>query len=129
MMRGYLHEAVPAGNQPNSQAQAKRGSRRIFHGGLSGHQKVLIGLVGRGRLVGDKGQLEVVDDAVHHGIVREASDNLHRAAAARAEQGVILADLLNHLGLALAGDGPDLVLPPSEKEKARGFYVLRFHLP
>jgi len=37
--------------------------RRLFHG----HQKFLIGDMRRGRFVCDKGQLEVVDDAIDDG--------------------------------------------------------------
>jgi len=44
-------------------------SRRIFSGGLSGHQDFLTGDMRRRGPVRDKGQVEVVDDAVHHGAI------------------------------------------------------------
>jgi hypothetical protein len=47
----------------------KRKLRKIFTGCLSGHQMLLIGEVRRGRLVCDEGQLEVIDNPVHHGVV------------------------------------------------------------
>jgi len=43
----------------------------------------------------------VVDDAVHHGIVGEESDDLHDAAAVGAGHGVNLIDFTDHLGPAL----------------------------
>jgi hypothetical protein len=46
-----------------------------------------------GRLVGDKGQLEVINDPVNHGIIGEEGDDLHRAAALGADQGVDFIDL------------------------------------
>jgi hypothetical protein len=39
------------GNRPDLSSWAKRESRRIFSGGLSGHQNVLIGEARRGRFV------------------------------------------------------------------------------
>ncbi|MFZ2052864.1 MAG: hypothetical protein WAU81_01585, partial [Candidatus Aminicenantales bacterium] len=64
------------GNQPDFPFRAKRESRRIFCGGLSGHETLLISELGRGRPFRHKGQLEVVDDLVHHGIVRKEGDDL-----------------------------------------------------
>jgi hypothetical protein len=63
-----------AGNPPELSSRSRRESRRIFRGCLSGHQDFLIGQVRRGRLACEEGQLEVVDDAVHHSIVCEESD-------------------------------------------------------
>jgi len=76
----------------------------------------LISEARRRRPLRDKGQLEVVDDAVHHGIVGEESDDLHRAPALRTDQRVNLIDLTDHLGPALGGDGPELVLYNPERE-------------
>lgn len=38
--------------------------------------------------VRDKGQVEVFDDSIHHGIVSEEGDDAHRAAASRAGERV-----------------------------------------
>jgi hypothetical protein len=54
-------------------SRSKRESRRIFSGGLGGHQEFLVGDRRRGP-IGDKGQVEVVDDPVHYGIVGEERD-------------------------------------------------------
>jgi hypothetical protein len=43
----------------------------------------------------------VIDDPVHHGIIGEESDDLHHAAASRAEERVNLINLPDHLGPAL----------------------------
>jgi len=42
--------------------------------------------VRRGRSLRDEGQLEVVDNPVHNGIVGDEGDNAHPALALRAEQ-------------------------------------------
>ena len=63
----------------------------------------------RRRPLRDKGQLEVVDDAVHHGIVGEESDDLHRAPALRTDQRVNLIDLADHLGPALGREEAGLI--------------------
>ncbi|MFP4083251.1 MAG: hypothetical protein ACLFVG_10940 [Candidatus Aminicenantes bacterium] len=44
----------------------------------------------RRRSLGDKCQLEVVDDPVHHGIVGEEGDDAHLAATSGTEQRVDL---------------------------------------
>jgi hypothetical protein len=56
-----------AGNNPDLSFRSKRRSRKILAAGLGSHQNFLIGNPGRWRLRGDKSQLEVVDDPVHHG--------------------------------------------------------------
>jgi len=63
----------------------------------------------------------VVDDFVDHRKVRNKGDDLHRAAALRAEEGVNLVDFTDHLGPAFGGDGPELVLshPQGQGPKAR----------
>ena len=58
-----------AGNQTDLSSPSKRELKNILTAGLSGHQNFLISEMRRGRFIGDKGQLEVVDDPVHHGIV------------------------------------------------------------
>ncbi len=56
-------------------APGRRGeSQRIFSRGLGGHEIFLEGKLRRRGPLRDKGQVEVVDDAVHHGIVGEESD-------------------------------------------------------
>jgi len=69
----------------------------------------------------DKGQLEVVNDPVHHGIVGEESDDLHDAAALRADHRVNLIDLPDHLGPAFGGDGPELLFHHPERESLMVF--------
>jgi len=74
-----------------------------------------------GRLLGNEGQFEVVDDFVDHRKVCNKADDLHCATALRAEEGVNLLDFTDHLGPALGGDGPELVLshPQGQGPKAR----------
>jgi hypothetical protein len=57
---------------------------------------------GRFRCV--KGQLEVVDDSVHHGEIGQESDDLHLAAALRTEHRVDFINLAANLGPAPAGN-------------------------
>jgi hypothetical protein len=57
----------------------KRRLRKICTAGFSGHQDFLIGQVRRRGSLGDKRQLEVVSDAVHHGVIGEESDKLDKA--------------------------------------------------
>jgi hypothetical protein len=68
----------------------------------------------------DKGQVEVVDDAVDHGIVGEESDDLHRAAALRADHRINFIDFTDHIGPAFGGDGPELFLHHPEKDRLLG---------
>jgi len=48
----------------------------MFGRGLGSHQKLLISDSRRRRPLRDKGQLEVVDDAIDHGEIGEESDDL-----------------------------------------------------
>jgi len=64
----------------------------------------------------DKRQLEVVDDAVHRGIVGEEGDDLHRAAALGADHRVNLIDFADHLGPALGRDRAELLLHDQERD-------------
>jgi len=103
-------------NQPDLKAQAKRGSRRIFSRGLGGDQDFLISELRRRGSLGDKRQLEVADDAVHHGIVCQESNDLHLSAASGADQGVHLIDLADHFGPAFRGGGSELLFDNPERK-------------
>jgi len=65
----------------------------------------------------------VADDAIHHGIIGEESDDLRRAAAMRADHRINFIDFADHLGPALGGDGPELLLhnPESKRPEASLF--------
>lgn len=69
------------------------------------------------RLIGDKGQLEMIDDPVHNGILREESGDLHAASVARGKNPPLPG--LNSRGIPfpsaypVAGDDP----PPVPREK------------
>jgi hypothetical protein len=69
--RGCVPEAVrgakSAGNHPDLSNGTERGSWEIFTAGLGGHEEFLIDQVRRRRPLGDKAQLEMVDDAIDHG--------------------------------------------------------------
>ena len=65
---------------------------------------------GSGAPVRDRYQLELVDGAVHHGIVGKESDDLHRAAALRADYRINFIGFADHLDPALGGDRPELPL-------------------
>jgi hypothetical protein len=60
-----------AGNQPGLSSRPKKESRNILFAGLGGHQDFLISSLRRRGPLGNKGHLEVINDAVDHGIVRE----------------------------------------------------------
>jgi hypothetical protein len=82
-------EALKSVRNPTGlSSRLKRESRRIFSGGLSGHQEFLRDGMRWGRSLGNKGQLEVVDDPVHDGMVRQEGDDLHLAAALWTEEGI-----------------------------------------
>ena len=53
----------------------------MFDRGLCGHQVFLEGCLERRGLRRDKGQLQVVDDPVHHGEIREEGADLHPPSA------------------------------------------------
>jgi hypothetical protein len=77
---------------------------------------LLVGDMRWERFIADKGQLEVVNDLVHHGLVREESNDAYRAAALRINHRVNFTDFADRLGPALEGDGPELVLHHPESE-------------
>ncbi len=78
---------------------------------------MLIDQVRRGRSLCHKGQLEMLDDSVHHGIVGEEGNDAHLALALGTEERVDFVDLADHLGPALGGDGPELVLDNPEWQR------------
>jgi len=63
----------------------------------------------RRRSLGDKCQLEVVDDAIHHGVGCEERNDLHRGAALRTGHGVDFKNLADHLCLSPARDSRALL--------------------
>ena len=91
------------GNRPDLSSRPRKKLRKIFGRRLGGHQEFLINEVRRGRLVGHERQFEVVDDPVHHGEIREESDDLHRPTALRADERVNFINLPDHYGPAPAG--------------------------
>ena len=58
----------------------------------------------------------MVDDSVDHGIVSEERDDLHLSAALRADHRINFIDFADHLGPALGGDRPELLLHHPERE-------------
>jgi hypothetical protein len=101
------------------QGEIKKNSRRR----VSGHQDFLISELRRRGSFHNEGQLQVVDDAVDHGIVGEEGDNLHLALALRADHRVHFVDLADHLRPALGGDGSELVLHDQERKRGQ-IYLL-----
>ena len=75
----------------------------------------------RRRPFGLKFQLEMMDYPVHHGIVGEERDDLHRGTALGTEEGINFIDFADHPGLALGRRTPELLLhhPKRESLKAR----------
>ena len=69
------------------------------------------------RFIGDKGQLEVIDDSIHHGIVGEEGDNPHLSAALRADHRIDFIDFADHLSPAFGGDGSELLLHYPNRER------------
>ena len=112
-------KAKGVGNPADLSSGAKRESRRIFGGGLSGHEKLLISELGRRRPLRHKGQVEVADDPVHYGIVGDEGDDPHPAAALRTDQRIHLVDLADHLGPALGRDRPELLLNNPERKRPK----------
>jgi len=52
----------------------------------------------------------IKDDAIHHGIIRNKSDDLHLSSALGTNQRIDLVDFPDHLGPALAWDSRSLLL-------------------
>jgi len=68
-------------------ASFENSSCKIIDRSIDGHQEFLeSGLRGRG-LGGCECQLQVVDDPVHDGMLREEGDDAHRPSASGAEHG------------------------------------------
>ena len=87
---------------------------------------MLIDHVRRGRPLGHKRQLEVVDDTIDHRIVGEEGDDAHFPLALGADQGIDLIHLAANLGPAPAGDSRAFLLYDQELSQA----LLSFaHLP
>jgi len=61
----------------------------------------------------------VVDDPVHHGIVRQEVDDLHRSPALETRYGIRLVDLADHRGLALGGEAPEFLLDNQERKRPK----------
>jgi hypothetical protein len=61
----------------------------------------------------------VVDDAVHDGAVCQERDDLHRAAALRADQRINFVDFTDHLGPALGKDALELILDNPDRERLK----------
>jgi len=68
----------------------------------------------RRRPLRHKCELEVVDDAVHHDIVCDESDDAHLALALGAEERVNFINFSDHLSPAAAGDSWALLLDDDE---------------
>ena len=100
-------------------------SRNIFGRGIGKIPGRRVGLpkkhrqsgLRRRRPLGDKGQLEVVDDPVHYGGLREEGDDFHPASALRANHRIDLIDLPDHFGPALGGDAPRLLLDNAQRSR------------
>ena len=82
--------------------------------------------MGRRGLGRHERQLQVIDDAVHHGMLREEGDDLHPAAALGADHRVHLIDLPDHGRPALGRKAPELLLDDPER---RGTQARLLDLP
>jgi len=71
----------------------------------------------RRRSLCNKSQLEVIDDSVHHGVVGEEGDDLHRPSASRADHGVEFKDFPDHLGPAFKKKAPEPFLSYYNSDK------------
>ena len=80
---GNGRRARRARNPTDFSSQDKRRLRKIFTAGLGGHQNFLISELRRRGSLGNKCQLQVIDDPVHYGIIRKEGDDLHRRSAPR----------------------------------------------
>lgn len=74
----------------------------------------MIGDVSGWGSIGNKGQLEVIDDSIHHGLICEESNDPHFSAALGADHGVDFIHLTDHLGPAFRGNGSELRLHHAE---------------
>jgi len=94
-------------NRLDLRLRARERSRKIFDWGIGNHEEILKGTLRRRPLRNER-QLQVIDDPVHDGMVRDEGDDLHpaalmepltllheycKAAAFRTDHGVDLVDL------------------------------------
>lgn len=91
---------------------------------LGSHKKLLINDVWRRRLLCNKGELEVVDDPVHHGIVGDEGDDAHLAATSGTEQRIDFKDLPNHLSPAFGRHNSNIFFNNKWKGKRKGCLML-----
>jgi len=68
--------------------------------------------------LGDKGELEVIDDSIHYGEVGEEGDDAHRAATLRTDQGTDFAGLRFILHVILYFPYFNLIAKVPNKDKA-----------
>ena len=66
---------------------------KIFPALLGRRERNLLEDMRKRRLRGDERQLQMIDNPVHNGILRDESDDLHRPPALGADHGVNLIDL------------------------------------
>ena len=97
----------------------ERRSGKIFGAGFGGHQDFLIGDVRRRRLRRHERQLEVVDDAVHYGIVGKEGNDAHPTPALGTEQGVDLVNLPDHGRPPLGRDALKFLLDHTERKSRK----------
>ena len=101
MCRGNGRRAGRARNPADLSSRVKRESRKIFGRGLGSHQNFLISQVRRRGPLGNKGQLEVIDDPVHHRKVHNKGYDPHRPAAAG-----LLRFIMHHLTYLFTEESP-----------------------
>ena len=78
------------------------------------HKEFLIDDVWRGRPLREKGELEVLDDAIDHRTVCEEGDDAHLALALGASEWVQFIDFPDHLCPAAEGDPRALLIDKQE---------------
>ena len=133
-------------NRLDLRLRARERSRKIFDWGIGNHEEILKGTLRRRPLRNER-QLQVIDDPVHDGMVRDEGDDLHpaalmepltllheycKAAAFRTDHGVDLVDLpdqgsaspssmrLPNQGRpALGGETAEFLLDDSERRRRK----------
>ena len=119
MCRSKQPRARRARNPADLSFRSKRGSRKIFNRGLGGPEIFLEGNLRRRRSLRGKGQLEMVDDFVHHRVVGKRSDDPHRSPALETEHRFHFINLADHLSPAPGRDGPELVLNNPDRKSLK----------